>query len=79
MKQKNLSGKMLGSFVIGMCFLTGCSFNPNIGIPAPMVSEGTVYFYTLCHFNAVDQQSGEVKWKIETVKSENEDVCQEHE
>lgn len=79
MKQKNFYKKKLGIFSIGMVLLTGCSFNPDVGVPAPVVSEGTVYFYTICHFNAVDEKSGELKWKVENVKFKKEDFCKEHE
>ena len=79
MKRKIFSKKFLGIFTIGMCLLTGCSFNPDVGIPSPVVSDGTVYFYTLCHFNAVDEKSGELKWKVENVKIEKEDFCHDHE
>ncbi len=79
MKHKSFTKKMLGLFTIGMCLLTGCSFNPDFGIPSPMVSGGTVYFYTICHFNAVDEKSGELKWKMETVKGKKHDFCKESE
>ncbi len=79
MKQKNLSKKMLVFFSIGMLILTGCSFNPDVGIPAPVVSAGTVYFYTICHFNAVDEKTGELKWKVENAKIKKEDFCTDHE
>lgn len=79
MKQKMFSKKILGTFTIGMLLLTGCSFNPDVGIPAPIVSKGTVYFYTICHFNAVDEKSGNLKWKRENVKFKEEDFCKEDE
>jgi len=79
MKHKNLSNKFLGIFTIGIFLLTGCTFNPELGVPSPVVSEKTVYFYTLCHFNAVDEKTGELKWKLKTVNSKEEDFCMENE
>ena len=79
MKHKNLSKSILGVVAIGMSLLTGCSFHPDFGVPSPLVSEGTVYFYTICHFNAVDVKTGEVKWKVETVKGKKVEFCQENE
>lgn len=79
MKHKKFSNKMLGIITIGMFLLTGCSFSPDFGIPSPVVSEGKIYFYTICHFNAVDAKTGEMKWKMETVKGKKEDFCKENE
>jgi len=66
-------------FAFGILLLTGCSFNPVISIPSPVVSDGTVYFYTMCHFNAVEEKTGVVKWNIETANLEKSDACQENE
>ena len=79
MKHKEFTNNMSRIMTIGMFLLTGCSFNPDFGIPSPVVSEGTIYFYTICHFNAVDAKTGEMRWKLETVKGKKEHVCKEHE
>ena len=79
MKHKILRNKILGIFTIAISLLTGCSFNPEIEVPAPVVAEKTVYFYTLCHFNAVDEKTGALKWKLKTVNSKEEDFCKEKE
>ncbi len=71
--------KLLGIFTMSISLLTGCSFNPELEVPAPVVSEKTVYFYTLCHFNAVDEKTGKLKWKLKTVTSKEEDFCKENE
>ena len=44
MKHQKLSKTMLGILTIGMFLLTGCSFNPDFGIPPPVVSDGNRLF-----------------------------------
>lgn len=75
MKYHKLKQTLFGILAASMFALTGCSFNPNFGIPGPVVSEGTVYFYTLCEFNAVDAETGQVKWKKPTFEDRNAEHC----
>ncbi|MBF0288228.1 MAG: PQQ-like beta-propeller repeat protein [SAR324 cluster bacterium] len=78
MRKKNFSSTMLGIITTGTLLLGGCSFNVDFELPAPVVSDGTVYFYTMCDFTAADAKTGQIKWKSETARGEKEHFCEKH-
>ena len=78
MRTTKLKGAKIHSLIIAVAvFLAGCSFGLDLNVPPPVVSDDTVYFYSICGLNAVDAESGKLKWKVKTADGKDDDHCKE--
>ncbi len=69
--------KMILSVIGGVFLLTGCATHPTamINLSPPVVSGSTVYTKGPCDVTAIDAESGQIKWRIETKEAPKLGIC----
>lgn len=78
MRTTKLNSANLHFLIIAVVlFLEGCSFGLDLNVPPPVVSDDTVYFYSVCGLNAVDLETGNIKWKVKTADGKDDEHCKE--
>ncbi len=71
--------KMILSVAGGVFLLAGCAINPiaMMNLSPPVVSGSTVYTKGPCDIVAIDAESGQIKWRIETKEAQELDICEQ--